>query len=519
MPHPRRTAAILLTLTLTGSSLAQVPETLNYQGRLITGTNLVNGTVGLNLSLYTASSGGTLVYQDSNTVTVVDGLYSTYIGDDTVTGNLYDALTNAQVWLQVNVNGVDLSPRERLVSVPYARRVDGLHISGINNVVLGSAVSSNSLTWYVEHGVIAGGMNNRIVGNIVFKNKYSTISGGTSNSIFPGSEFGTIGGGAENSMHLLSRYGTIGGGMGNTIDQEVSYGTIAGGWSNILHAMAFSSTIGGGRSNVVANSSFTAVIAGGLGNGIGSNSSEAVVSGGDNNNIGNNARESIIAGGAANTIQDGAVQSGVGGGALNTIRSNALNSVIGGGRNNSIDDGAAYATVPGGQNNTVAADYGQAAGRRAKALHEGSFVWADATDSDVASTTNNEFVIRAKEGVRITEDAGAAKPVELGRRFRDNAIIAWARVTSVGVLDSEFGIASIAHPATGHYEITLDASPANNLSLIPVVTCEIDGQPNSAATVRIVSYDTTSASNISVYINNGTFAAVNNDFTIIVTGR
>lgn len=106
------------------STTAQVPGMINYQGRLVDGTNLVNGDVSLELKLYDAATDGALLYVDSNTVLVVDGLYSTYIGDDTVSGLLDDALTNAMVYLEPVVNGTALSPRERLVSVPYAVRAE-----------------------------------------------------------------------------------------------------------------------------------------------------------------------------------------------------------------------------------------------------------------------------------------------------------------------------------------------------------------------------------------------------------
>ena len=59
---------------------AQVPQRINYQGRLLSGTNLVNGNVGLSLRLFNVPSGGSPQYEDSNSVAVADGLYSTFIG-------------------------------------------------------------------------------------------------------------------------------------------------------------------------------------------------------------------------------------------------------------------------------------------------------------------------------------------------------------------------------------------------------------------------------------------------------
>ena len=65
-----------------------------------------------------------------------------------------------------------------------------------------------------------------------------------------------------------------------------------------------------------------------------------------------------------------------------------------------------WSTVAGGGGNTAAGAYSYAAGRRAKANHPGAFVWGDSTDADVASTANNQFVIRASGGVSVTTGTG-----------------------------------------------------------------------------------------------------------------
>jgi len=91
----------------------------------------------------------------------------------------------------------------------------------------------------------------------------------------------------------------------------------------------------------------------------------------------------------------------VGGGYQNT--SSGLATVGGGYQNTS--SGLA-ATVPGGQYNTAAGDLSFAAGRRAKANHQGAFVWADSQNADFSSTANDQFLIRASGGVGI----GTASP-------------------------------------------------------------------------------------------------------------
>ena len=116
----KRLIATGLMISMSLSIWAQAPEMFRYQGRLVDGTNLVNAIVPMSFKLYDALSGGNKLYEDSNSVLVVDGLYSTYIGDNTIYGSLTNAMTNVAVYLELTVNEATLSPRERLVSVPYA---------------------------------------------------------------------------------------------------------------------------------------------------------------------------------------------------------------------------------------------------------------------------------------------------------------------------------------------------------------------------------------------------------------
>lgn len=102
------------------------------------GTNLVNATLPMSFKLYDALSGGTKLYEDSNSVTVVDGIYSTMVGDNTVYGSLTNALTNAAVYLELTINGETLSPRERLVSVPYSLNAGASDHAHERIIVLGS---------------------------------------------------------------------------------------------------------------------------------------------------------------------------------------------------------------------------------------------------------------------------------------------------------------------------------------------------------------------------------------------
>ncbi len=97
------------------------PPLVNYQGRLVEGTNLVSGTLDIRFLLYTVPAGGVPRFAETQTVQVVDGLFTAHIGAaGPDAGAWSDALTNEAVYLEVQIEGTPLTPRERLVSVPYA---------------------------------------------------------------------------------------------------------------------------------------------------------------------------------------------------------------------------------------------------------------------------------------------------------------------------------------------------------------------------------------------------------------
>jgi hypothetical protein len=61
-----------------------------------------------------------------------------------------------------------------------------------------------------------------------------------------------------------------------------------------------------------------------------------------------------------------------------------------------------------GYGTTAGGAYSTAMGRRAKATHVGSFVWADSQDADFTSTADDEFSVRAAGGLRIVNQGDGA---------------------------------------------------------------------------------------------------------------
>jgi hypothetical protein len=248
----------------------------------------------------------------------------------------------------------------------------------------------------VHHATISGGQGNGILSD-TFESHYSTVGGGLSNVVHTAGR-ATIGGGEGNRMLLEGHNSVIGGGVGNTVDGP--YGTISGGRSNVVIGPGNPdyASIGGGSENAIVADSHYATVAGGRRNHIEGFASNSTIGGGVTNTI-IGAEFATIGGGGTNRIADSGDFSTIAGGRVNTIAAGATFSTIGGGSSNTVSGD--FGVVPGGLLNRAQGNYSLAAGRRAVAQHNGTFVWSDDTDADFASTSSKQFAVRADNGVMI----------------------------------------------------------------------------------------------------------------------
>lgn len=236
---------------------------------------------------------------------------------------------------------------------------------------------------------------------------FATINGGRGHAIGPSGVNSTIGGGSQNIIgdpqYSVSSDGcTIGGGVMNLMILG-EYNTIGGGFSNQTRVSALGpvqfSTIGGGRGNEISGGNSHGTIGGGTRNRLGTGGISGTIGGGEGNVIGGEFGWSTIGGGWTNEIQH-ADAAAILGGQGNRIGAFSVGASIGGGEGNNVPIDARHATIPGGRNNeAVRAAF--AAGTRAKAVHQGAYVWGDSTDADIASTNENSVTIRASGGYRL----------------------------------------------------------------------------------------------------------------------
>jgi hypothetical protein len=117
----KRICTILLSFGLGIALLAQEGPLLNVQGVLkgAGGGALPDGAQTMTFKLYKEPSGGSALWQEIADVNVTGGVYSHDLGSE-VPLNLSDF--NEQLYLGITIDGLELSPRARLTSAPYAMR-------------------------------------------------------------------------------------------------------------------------------------------------------------------------------------------------------------------------------------------------------------------------------------------------------------------------------------------------------------------------------------------------------------
>lgn len=345
-----------------------------YQGQLKAGGEPVNDDCDMAFRLYDHPSVGSQVGSAiTRTVPISDGLFTVVLdfGGGAFTGDAR--------WLGIGVKCsgdggfTTLSPRQALTPAPYALALPGLWTQQ-------NSTSPNLIGGYSGNSVTAGAVGATIGGGGVststnrVTDDYGTVGGGYGNRA--GDNAGTT----SDAPHA-----TVGGGYGNIASHEEA--TVGGGYFNT--ASGFRSTVGGGIWNGALG--YWATVGGGA---VNSASGDNDTIGGGYENIASGGF-TTIGGGYSNNASGGSAT--IAGGYDNTA--SADSAVVGGGCFNTASRYGS--TVPGGANNSAEGDYSFAAGRRAKANHHGSFVWADSTDADFASQRYDQFRVRANGGARF----------------------------------------------------------------------------------------------------------------------
>ena len=105
----------LLFLALAAITAWATPNLVSYQGKLEEDGEPFSGEVSMTFSLYESENAGTPFWNETQNVTVVDGIFNVLLGSV----NELPSLPLDECWLGVTVDGEAL-PRQQVASVPYA---------------------------------------------------------------------------------------------------------------------------------------------------------------------------------------------------------------------------------------------------------------------------------------------------------------------------------------------------------------------------------------------------------------
>ena len=447
--------ALIAVSAINHAQTTTVPQNLNFQSRLAKpdGTPVPdNAAQSVTFRLFAAASGGAALWSQTSTSAVHNGVFSAKLDFSASTSyaagqSFGSVFSGTPLYLEIQV-GADapLTPRQPLASNVYAF-LSNTALNVIPGSVTGAGIASGAITadkfaanifnpiaWLL--GGNSGTNGTQFLGTTdnqplilkvngrqamtysyaentaVMRQEYrsvNTLGGSEANSIAAGVVGATIAGGGLSYFDInnygvspntvTADFGAIGGGNGNSVSGNAA--TVAGG---LYHtAKGDYSTVGGGYRNYANGLGST--VAGGATNSAAATYS--AVGGGDGNQA--TGQHSTVAGGDAN------------------YASGSDSAVMGGSGNMASGSGSA---VAGGYSNGAGGAVSFAAGNRAKAIHQGAFVWSDSANADFVSTGVNQFLIRASGGVGI----GTNSPSGFALNVAGTAQVAGLNVTgNVGV--------------------------------------------------------------------------------------
>jgi len=259
-------SGLFLGLVVLSANLsAQVPQLINYQGKLTKSTGApLDTTIQMVFTIYADSNGISSKWSESQgAVKVEKGVFNVLLGSvNLIPDTVFDGSIR---YLGVRVGGdPEIIPRKSMVSVPYAM-VSGSGGGGSDNEwkFRITDTADTSITTCGNWGIarygaaMLGYMDSTHVnlgvacttGSSTNSNKYCTVAGGILNTASESAT--TVGGGYHNIANGF--IATVGGGEQNTASSD--HATIGGGYYN--NASGFYATVGGGHSNSASGAEAT----------------------------------------------------------------------------------------------------------------------------------------------------------------------------------------------------------------------------------------------------------------------
>jgi hypothetical protein len=160
-------AAFAIFVMLIGQAVMAAPSLITYQGRLTDNAevSVPDSSYNVTFAIYTDSTGGAPLWQESAGVLTRDGLFSHRLGSVSSFPQLlfqdYDRL-----YLEISIEGETTLPRTRLTGVPYAQTAGNLNVKNANDsTVIKTFPESRRLAFYGGDGQTSLTLQGGIVGD------------------------------------------------------------------------------------------------------------------------------------------------------------------------------------------------------------------------------------------------------------------------------------------------------------------------------------------------------------------
>jgi len=412
-------AIVFIVASFTSILRAQVPQLVNYQGRVAVGSVNFSGSGQFKFALVNAAGSTTYWSNDGTsaagsqptnavTLTVTNGLYSVLLGDATVAN--MTAIPNAvfnnadvrlRVWFNDGSNGFQLlTPDQRIASVGYAMVAGGLSNGAItSSMIAPGAVGSAQLgTGLTLSGVTTGSFSGSLAGTANFASLFTGNLAGDVTGTQSATVVANVGGlsatGVASGANLANA-ATNSNTPGTIVKRDASGNFSAGAVTADSLTVSTSFVVEprpastGSFNNFIGANAGNANVAGTGNTFVGHNSGKANISGGSNSFFGLNAGQGNISGQLNVFVGQGA-------GAFNQSGSN--NTFVGQGAGfNNTADGNSFFGYHAGLTNTSAtgnAFFGVSAGELNTASNN-SFFGSGAGAKNVSGTQNSFFGISA----------------------------------------------------------------------------------------------------------------------------